>query len=153
MLTAWRHYTTVTEPGDNDSFSASRIAAAASWLGGAAPRRLTEPPALAHRPAVAALSDRALIAWRQAPGGDAGSPVYLAVAGADGWQPTQTIAPDPAALGTGLKVTRMYDDEGDGTINPALAAGGRSALVAWITRVPRTSDSSHGQLRVATYTP
>ncbi len=153
VLTAWRHYTTVTEPGDNDSLSDSRIAAAASWVAGATPQRLTEPPALARRPVVAALADRALIAWQQAPGSDAGSPLFLAVATAGGWQPTATISPDPSELGSGLRVTRLYDDEGYGAVDPALAAGARSALVGWITRVPRTSETSHGELRVATYTP
>lgn len=153
VFTAWRHYTSVTEPGDNDMFSASRVAAAASWVGGAAPRRLSEPPALAHRPAVAALADRALIAWQQEPGSDVASPVHLAVAGADGWQPTQTIAADPSALGSGLKVTRMYDDERYSELDPALVAGSASALLAWTTREATSAESSHGQLRVVTYTP
>jgi len=153
VLTAWRHYSTETEPGDNDSLSASRIAAAASWAGGAAPRRLSEPPALARRPAVAALSDRALIAWQQAPGSDEGSPLYLAVAGAGGWQPTQTISPDPSAQGSGLTGTQLYDDEAYSSLDPAIVAGSRSALLGWMTREATSSQSSRGQLRVVTYTP
>lgn len=153
IATAWRHLTIVSEAGDNDYIRTSRLAAAASWLNRAAPRRLSEPPALAARPALAALGDRALIAWEQTPAYNLGTPIRVAVAGPDGWLPTETIAPQGPPQGPASRVSGIDDDERPSATDLRVAAGRRSALLAWITYVPAPDGNPLGRVHVASYAP
>lgn len=151
---AWRHYGVRTEPGDSDFFVNSRVAASASWIAGPTPRRLSELPALALRPVVAALPDRVLIAWREAPVGlRATRRIRLAVAGPDGWLPT--AGPQhggPADVQT-TPTTGIIDDERPSGGDLSIAAGSSGALLAWLS-VTRTSDGEAiDRLRVASYRP
>ena len=64
---AWRRYIDTTEPGDNDYFVDSQLFAHASPAGDSAARALSQLPAIAFRPVIGALGDRALVLWREAP--------------------------------------------------------------------------------------
>ena len=153
VLAAWRQFTTHTEPGDTDSITASRLEASSSWLDGAAPRRLSEPPALALRPVLAALGDRALVAWLEAPEYNVGTPVRLAVATAGGWQPTVTLPLDDPLQGPPSRTFGIDAGERRSALDLAIAAGGRSALLAWVTNISSADGRAAGRLRIAAYRP
>lgn len=153
VVTAWRQFTTHTEPGDTDSITASRLEASASWVAGAAPRRLSEPPALALRPVPAALGDRALVAWREAPEYNVGTPVRLAVATGEGWQPTVTLPLDEPVQGPPSRNFGIDAGERRSANDLAIAAGARSALLAWVTHTSSSDGHATGRLRIAAYRP
>jgi len=153
VATAWRHFTVHTEPGDTDSITASRLQASASWLAGAAPRGLSESPSLALRPVLAALGDRALVAWREAPEYNAGTPVRLAVATADGWQPTVTLPLGEPVEGSPSRTFGIDAGERRSANDLAIAAGARGALLAWVTHTSSADGHATGRLRVAAYQP
>jgi len=152
--TAWRQYEVVTEPGDNDFLRNSRLFATASWLAGAGRKSLSQLPALALRPALAALSDRALIAWEEAPAYEDSPRVRLAVAGPDGWEPTATLAPVGPVSPRTRPETSILGDERPGGADLAIAAGHRDALLAFLTFTQTEGDDGLvGALHVAGYRP
>jgi len=151
VTTAWRQFTTHTEPGDTDSITASRLDGASSWLGGAAPKRLSEPRSLALRPVLAALGDRALVAWLEAPEFNVGTPVRLAVATAGGWQPTVTLPLDEPREGPPSRTFGIDAGERRSARDLAIAAGGRGALLGWVTSRQASDGSVSARLRIAAY--
>ena len=153
VATTWRHTSITSEPGDTDSITASRLAAAASWLDGASPRRLSEPPSLAFRPVLAALGDRALVAWMEAPEYNVGTPVRLAVATARGWQGTVTLPLGEPAQGPPTLSFGIDDDERRRANALSIAAGSRVALLGWVTTRRASDGEAVSRLRLAAYRP
>ena len=153
IATAWRDYEVITEPGDNDFFRNPRLSATASWLGVNGPRALSALPALALRPALAALPGQALIAWEEVPADEPGSRIRLAVAGADGWQATQTVAPDGPSEPRTRQTTSVLGDERPGGSDLAIAAGRSTAVLAFSTFTSASDGEQVGRLRVAGYRP
>ncbi len=154
IATAWRQYEVVGEPGDNDFFRNPRLFATASWLAGAGRQALSQPPALALRPALAALPDRALVAWEEVPAYQDGSHVRLAVAGPGGWEPTATIAAAGPVTPRTRPATSVLGDERPGGGDLAIAAGRSGALLAFSTsKQTGGADGLVGTLRVARYRP
>jgi hypothetical protein len=153
ITTAWRRYDVRTEPGDSDYFVNSRLAATASWIRDPGSRALSQLPALAVRPVLAALADRALVAWRDAPASEPGTRMRFAVAGPRGWQPTVTLAPDGSQPQFQTRPsTGIVDDEyAENALS--LAAGRRSALLAWTSYIAQEDGNMLGRVRVASYRP
>jgi len=153
LATVWRHYIDETVPGDSDFFVNSRVAATASWTGDVAPRRLSEPPASAFRPVIAALGDRALVAWREAPAYALGFAIRLAVAGPDGWLPTVDLRPGGGSDVQTRPSTGISDDERPSGADLQITAGRDGALLAWLTSTTTSDGERVGRLRVASYRP
>ena len=101
VTTAWRHVHDATpSPGTPTASRPRGSRPHASWLG----RRGAETPVRAPDARAAARCSRrsaigALVAWLEAPEFSVGTPVRLAVATADGWQPTVTLPLDEPAAG------------------------------------------------------
>lgn len=149
--TTWRQYIDKTVPGDSDYFVNSQLFAHAPVSGDTAARTLSQLPAVAFRPVIGALGDRALIAWREAPVVTIGSRLRLAVAGPHGWQPTVTFA------NAGLDVqttpeTGIPDDEFPAA-DLAIAGGASIALLAWIAPLRQANGDTLHRVRLASYRP
>ncbi|HVF79093.1 MAG TPA: hypothetical protein VNA28_12420 [Solirubrobacteraceae bacterium] len=153
LVAAWRNYEVVSEPGDNDYFRNPRLTATASWLGAIGPRALTALPALALRPALAALADRALVAWQEVPPSETDPRIRVAAAVANGWQPTETVPPAAPTEQRPRPTTSVLGDERPGGGDLAIAAGRSTAVLAFVTFTSASDGELIGTLRVAGYRP
>lgn len=153
IAAAWRNYEVITEPGDNDYFRNPMLSATAPWLGANGPRALSVLPALALRPALAALPDRALIAWEEVAAHETGTRIRVAAAAANGWQPTQTVTPGEPAQPRTRPTTSVLGDERPRGGDLAIAAGRSSAVLAFLTSTTGSDSELFSSLRVAGYRP
>ena len=149
--TTWRQYVDKTEPGDSDYFVNSQLFAQSPLAGDTAPRALSQLPAIAFRPVIGALGDRALVLWREAPVLTIGSRLRLAVAGPSSWVRTVTVADGGLNVRT-TPQTGIVDDEypsGD----PAIATGRERALLAWSAPARNERGETLHRVRLASYRP
>ncbi len=147
----WRRYVDKTEPGDSDYFVDSQLIAHAPLAGDTAPRALSQLPAIAFRPVIGALGDRALILWREAPVVRTGSRLRLAVAAPGRWAPTVIVADGGVNVQT-TPETGIVDDEypsGD----PAIATGRHRALLVWNALARDERGRTVHRVRLASYRP
>lgn len=152
ISTAWRHYRVVSNAGEDDRLTDSRVSANASWLDSGATRRLSDLPALAGRPAVAALHDRSLVAWTEQT--DNSQRLRLAVAGPTAWLPTRTFWRAPSlTAGTPVSPVQTTFPEQRAVGELAIAAGPHAAILAWLGVTPAAGGAVVGRLRLMGYRP
>jgi hypothetical protein len=150
--TTWRQYIDKTVPGDSDFFINSQLFAHAPLTGDTASRALSQLPAIAFRPVIGALGDRALIAWREAPVSTIGSRLRLAVAGPHGWEPTVTFANGGRDIQT-TPETGIAEDERPAAGELTIATGVSSALLAWTAVARQANGDTLHRVRLASYRP
>ena len=147
----WRTYIDKTFPGDSDYYVDSQLFAHAALTGDPATRTLSQLPAAAFRPVVAALGSRALIVWREAAVTTIGTRIRLSAARPGGWAPTATVADGGIDIQT-TPETGIVEDEHPAS-DPSIAAGHTSALVTWTALVRRAGGERLHRVRLATYHP
>jgi len=150
---AWRQYIEKTVSGDSDFLVNSQLFAHAPFTGDTAARALSQLPAIAFRPVIGALGDRALIAWREVPVRTIGSRLRLAVAGPHGWEPTMTFADGGELEVQTTPETGIADDRHPAAGDLTIAAGASSALLAWTTLARQPNGNRLHRVRLASYRP
>ena len=151
--TTWRQYIEKTVSGDSDFLINSQLFAHAPFTGNTAARALSQLPAIAFRPVIGALGDRALIAWREVAMRTIGSRLRLAVAGPHGWAPTITFANARRDIIQTTPETGIAEDEYPAAGGLTIAAGASSALLAWTTLARQADGDRLHRVRVASYRP